>query len=281
MAAPSNTVRVPSPTNNEASFFTYLREVLLGAATFSEEVPAANASEAAHLLEEFPVVGTVCKTFLAFEQLVETARSNKDDLATLRELCCVVVAGVLDKRSDRSGLSKRFEALEKHVNKAEEVAQLCNSSGRVKRKVLARRICEDIVSVMNNVVEFCAANNVAISNDTNAKVVKLGMALDDKIEAMQRLTITQADHEAEEKAMENLRRAVETKDEVSLNLQAGRCSGQEASATMQTELETRPPCGQRSRATPCSNSGWAPTRQGGRWRPRNCIDERSRFRNIS
>lgn len=49
------------------------------------------------------------------------------------------------------------------------------------------------------------------------------MALDDKIEAMQRLTITQADHEAEEKEMEDLRRAVETKDEVSLNLKVSMC----------------------------------------------------------
>ncbi|CAM9716099.1 unnamed protein product [Ectocarpus sp. 6 AP-2014] len=237
MAAPSNTVPVPSQTNSEVSFFAYLREVLSGAATSSEEVPVAVASEAAHLVEEFPVVGIVCKTLLAFEQLAETARSNKVDLATLRELCCVVVTEVLDKRSDRSGLSKGFEALEKHVNKAEEVALLCNNGGRLKRQVLARRICEDIVSVMNDVVEFCAANNVAISNETHAKVVKLGVALDDKIEATQRLTMTQADHEAEEKEMEDLRRAVETKDEVSLNLEAGRCSGQEASATMQTELE--------------------------------------------
>ncbi|CAN0482091.1 unnamed protein product, partial [Ectocarpus sp. 12 AP-2014] len=237
MAAPSNTVPVPPPTNNEVSFFAYLREVLSGAATLSEEVPVAVASEAAHLVEEFPVVGIVCKTFLAFEKLAETARSNQDDLATLRELCCVVVTEVLDKRSDRLGLSKGFVALEKHVNKAEEVAQLCNNGGRLKRQVLARRICEDIVSVMNDVVEFCAANNVAITNDTHAKVVKLAMTLDDKIEAMQRLTATQPDHEAGEKEMEDLRRAVETKDEVSLNLKAGRCSGQEASATRQTELE--------------------------------------------
>ncbi|CAN0107958.1 unnamed protein product [Ectocarpus fasciculatus] len=236
MAAPSNTVSVPAQTNNEVSFFAYLRNVLSGAVTLSHEVPVAVASEAAHLVEEFPVVGIVCKTFLSFEQLVDTARSNKDDLATLRELCGVVVTGVLDKRSDRSGLSKGFVALEKHMNKAEEVAQLCNGEP-LKRNVLARRICEEIVSVRNDVVEFCAGNDVVITNDTHAKVVKLGVTLDGKIEAMQRLTTTQADCEAEEKEMEDLRRAVETKDENSLNLKAAPCSGREASATMQTELE--------------------------------------------
>lgn len=51
-----------------------------------------------------------------------------------------------------------------------------------------------------------------------AKVVKLGVDLDGKIEAMQRLTITQADHEAMRKEVEDLRRLIETNDEASLNL---------------------------------------------------------------
>lgn len=132
-----------------------------------QEAPQAVALEAAYLVQEVPVVGIVCKTFLAFEQFVETARSNKEDLATLRDLCAVVITGVLDKRPDHSGLFKEgFVALEKHVKKAEEVAQLCNG-GRVKRLVLARRICKDIVSVRNNVLAFCTANDVVIANDVH------------------------------------------------------------------------------------------------------------------
>lgn len=162
-AAPSNLI-IPGSTNNEVSFFAYLREAVSGAATLLQEAPQAVALEAAYLVQEVPVVGIVCKTFLALEQFVETARRNKDDLATLRDLCGVVVAGVLDKRSDHAGLFEEgLVALEKHVKKAEEVAQLCNG-GRVKQLVLARRICKDIISVRNDVLAFCTANDVVITN---------------------------------------------------------------------------------------------------------------------
>ncbi|CAN0537477.1 unnamed protein product [Ectocarpus sp. 12 AP-2014] len=109
---------VPAPTTNEVSFFAYLREVVSGVATVLQEAPQAVALEAAYLVQEVPVVGIVCKTFLSLEQFVEMARSNKEDLATLRDLCAVVITGVLDKRSEQSGLFKDgFLALEKHVKK--------------------------------------------------------------------------------------------------------------------------------------------------------------------
>ncbi|CAM9827100.1 unnamed protein product [Ectocarpus sp. 4 AP-2014] len=54
---------------------------------------------------------------------------------------------------------------------------------------------------------------------------------------MQRLEITQADHEAMRKEAEDLRRVVETKDEASLNLKAELFSSREALAAMQAELE--------------------------------------------
>lgn len=94
MAAPSSTVPTavatrPSPTNADVGVLTYVEEVVVGAAT---------------LLQQVPVVGDVCATFLSFQQLAETAKSNTEDLEVLRDLCDVVIKGVLDKRSDRSGL---------------------------------------------------------------------------------------------------------------------------------------------------------------------------------
>lgn len=124
-------------------------------------------SGAATLLQEVPIVGSVCKTSLSFEQLVETAKNNKAELGILCELCDVVIKGVLDKRSDRSGLFKGFVTLEKHVGKAERVARLCNGVGiqAIKRFVLARKICRDIASVRKNVLDFSTANNLVLTND--------------------------------------------------------------------------------------------------------------------
>lgn len=164
MAAPSSTV--PSPPEDKVSFFSYVREVLSGTATLVQDAPLAVTAEAAGLMQEIPVVGLACKTFLAFEQLVDTARSNKEDLATLRDLCEVVIEGVLDKRSDRSSLlNDRFAKLEEHVNKAKEVAKLCN--GRAKQFFLARKICKDIAAVRNDVLAFCAANNLDLANEVH------------------------------------------------------------------------------------------------------------------
>lgn len=130
MAAPSSTV--PCPTNAGVDVLTYVEEVVVGAAM---------------LLQQAPVVGDVCAMFLSFQQLVETAKSNTEDLEVLRDLCDVVIKGVLDKRSDRSGLLKGFAALEKHVKKAEEVSKLCNGAGirdTIRRCLLARKISGDI-----------------------------------------------------------------------------------------------------------------------------------------
>lgn len=174
MAAPSSTVPAASPTNSDVSFFTYVREVVVGTATVMQDAPLAVMTEAAHLVEEVPFVGIVCKTFLAFEQLVDTARSNKDDLGVLLELVEVVVEGVLDRRSDRSGLFAGFRALETHVKKAEEVAKLCNGNrvrDKVKQAVLARKICKDIAAVKDSVESFCAANNLVLGNDLHVSIV--------------------------------------------------------------------------------------------------------------
>lgn len=165
MAAPSSTVPAATATKNQVSLFTYLREVVSETASLLQEVPVAVTSEAAYVLQDVPIVSIVFKTFLSLEQLVETASSNKDDLANLSELIEVVIEGLLDKRSDRSGLFKGFTALEKHVHKAKEVANLCN--GRVRRVILSRKICKDIISVRNDILGFCTATNLVITHDTH------------------------------------------------------------------------------------------------------------------
>lgn len=177
MAAPSSTVLPAAATgptleNIKVSFFSSVREVV--SATVLQGVPVvAVESEAAGLVQEVPVVGIVCKTFLSFEQLVETATSNKDDLAVLRELCDVTIRGVLDKRSDRSDLIQGLSALENHVQKAEDVAKLCNvRSKELRRFVLARSICEDIASARNDVISFCKANALVLANDTHVSTLE-------------------------------------------------------------------------------------------------------------
>lgn len=86
MAAPFNTVPAaatgPCPTNADIGVLTYVEEAVVGAAT---------------LLQQAPVVGDVCATFLSMNWSPQPG-ANKGDL------CDVVIKGVLDKRSDRSGL---------------------------------------------------------------------------------------------------------------------------------------------------------------------------------
>lgn len=51
---------------------------------------------AASLLEEVPVAGDVCVTFLAFEELVGTAKGNKEEFSVIRLLLCdVAIKSVL------------------------------------------------------------------------------------------------------------------------------------------------------------------------------------------
>ncbi len=168
MAAPSSTVPPHAGTgsgqaNTDVSFFTYIREVVSETATLLQEAPVAVTSEAAGLVQEVPIVGIVCKTFLSLEQLVETAKGNKDELAVLLELCGVVIEGLLDKRADRSGLFKGFKALEKCVSSAKAVAKRCN--GLVKPFILARKICKEIASVRSDLLAFCTMNDLVLTND--------------------------------------------------------------------------------------------------------------------
>lgn len=169
IVAPASTVPT-RPPEDKISFWTYLREVASGTAALAQDAPLAVTAEAALLMQEVPVVGLACKTFLAFEQLVDTAQSNKKDFATLRGLCKVVFEGVLDKRSGAPGLLEEgFTKLNEHVGRAEQVAKLCN--GRVNQFVLARKICKDIAAVRNDVLAFCTANNLVLASDVYVSIL--------------------------------------------------------------------------------------------------------------
>lgn len=131
---------------------TYVEEIVVGAAT---------------LLQAVPVVGEVCATFLAFTSLVGTARSNKGNLRKLQHLCDIVIEGVLRKRSGRwKLLDEGFADLREQVKKAEDVAKLCNGvrlKEKLKRTLLAVKICGDIASVTVHLVNLATVHNLVVS----------------------------------------------------------------------------------------------------------------------
>ena len=183
MAAPSSTAVAaaapgPSSHNADVGVLRYLREVLAGGATVLQDAPVAIASEAAGLMQEVPIVGIVCKIYLTVEQLVDTARSNKDDLAKLKVLCDGTIRLVLKNRTRRPGfLEEEFGTLEPIVRKAEELVKSCNGDrccDKMKRVVLARKISKDIAAVKNDIMVFCQVINFAfadaaldVGDDTN------------------------------------------------------------------------------------------------------------------
>eukprot|EP00752_Nemacystus_decipiens_P017158 g15372.t1 len=193
MAAPSSTVpgsaasnSGPNPTTTYADALKYAKEVVAEAATLLQEMPA----------EVVPIVGNVCKTFLAFKQLVEKAESNEGALSTLLQMCDVVVKDVLDARTDRPGFPKSgFTQLGEHVRKAEEVAKLCNGvrkRDRAKRFVLARKISKDIADIREDILAYCALYNIAVAVDTHATVRQVNKKL---LEVDKKLMIIQANDE--------------------------------------------------------------------------------------
>lgn len=141
-----------------ANVFAFIREFTAGAAT---------------LLQEIPAVGIACKTYLAFEDLVQTATSNKLELGVLQELCGLVLKRYVKRCTDnkqrehRGGLRDELVALENHIKSAEDVAGLCNGKGlkRLRHLTLCRKICNEITSVRKNVLEFCTVNNLVLTNE--------------------------------------------------------------------------------------------------------------------
>lgn len=164
MAAPLSTVpsaRPKSATDPEVGVLAYVQEAVVGAAT---------------LLQAAPVVGDVCATLLAFGQLVDTAKSNKEELAVLRKLCDVIIKGFLKRSSGLPEEAKQgFQDLKDHVVKAETVARLCGRGGI--KFVLARKICKDIAAVRKNVVDFSVAYNLVLTNAVHASTRLAGVTV--------------------------------------------------------------------------------------------------------
>ncbi|CAM9684496.1 unnamed protein product, partial [Ectocarpus fasciculatus] len=222
MAAPVSTV--PNDASNpEVGVLAYVQEVAVGAVT---------------LLQAAPVVGDVCATLLAFGQLVDEARSNKEELAVLRKLCDVVIKGFL-KRS--SGLPAEaahgFEDLKEHVAKAETVAKLCSKGGT--KFVLARKICKDIAAIRKNVLDFSVAYNLVLTNAVHAELAKLTTMLADK---EKELKVTQKDLETQKDEVMRMTTELESRDGASLDLEYRRIQvelheGKEVLATMKKEIE--------------------------------------------
>lgn len=153
MAAPSHTV----VKARAARALIYAQEVLGTAAKLFGAVPGAEA---------------VCATYLAFEELVETAKSNKEDLAVLRELCDVVIKSFLRERCSENyspEIEQSFQSLERYMEGAREIAQECN--GRVNRIALSRKISKDIAAVRKNVLDFSVMISVALAHDLHVSFV--------------------------------------------------------------------------------------------------------------
>ncbi|CAN0014526.1 unnamed protein product, partial [Ectocarpus sp. 6 AP-2014] len=144
-----------APEDSGVSVLTYIREFAAGAAT---------------LLQEIPAVGIACKTYLAFEDLVQTATSNKLELAVLGELIDLILQRYVKRWAEREHQGRLREeviALEKHLKSAEGVAGLCNGRGlkRLKQLALCRRICNEIESVRKKVLHFCTINNLVLTSE--------------------------------------------------------------------------------------------------------------------
>ena len=139
----------PDLGSSKVSVSTYVRETATTVCTFFEEAPA---------------VGAVCKTLLAVEKLVSTAKVNKDELEVLLELCDVVTRGFLDRCTEPCVPLERVSSLRRHVDSAKRVTALCNK-GRFARFALGRKISRNITSVKTNVVNFATVNNLALSGD--------------------------------------------------------------------------------------------------------------------
>lgn len=79
------------------------------------------------------------------------------------------IKGVLEGYSERSGvLQEIFRKLDKHVERAKEIAQLCN--GSLEQFVLSRKISRDIATVKKNVLDLSITNRIVMSQDLHVSV---------------------------------------------------------------------------------------------------------------
>ena len=127
----------------------------------------------AGLLQGFPVVGAVCQIFLSFSDVVETAKSNKDDLTELQELCDLVIKGVLQQRWEQKtgdDLRDGFENLRVNIERAHAIATKCRGNA-VKQFLFSRRTSKDIAAIRKSVMGLCTANTLALSASMHVSLV--------------------------------------------------------------------------------------------------------------
>eukprot|EP00903_Cladosiphon_okamuranus_P011386 g10730.t1 len=126
---------------------------------------------AATLIQEVPVVGAVFAAFLTLKELVEKAKSNKEDLASLLDLCNVVIKRVLRERAEGE-LEKDFRTLEKHLMEAKQVAQRCGDGPRnhlLHRLFLGSVISRRMAAVEKTLLDFSVTMRVDLSPDLDAE----------------------------------------------------------------------------------------------------------------
>ncbi|CAM9708667.1 unnamed protein product [Scytosiphon promiscuus] len=215
-----------SKTASGVGVETYLEEVMVGAAT---------------LLQAVPVVGEVCTSFLSFTALVSTARTNKDNLRTLQSLCDTIIEEVLIKQADRLGLlTKGFVSLREEVKKAEEVAKLCNGARlkeKIKRIVLAGKICGDIASITERIANFATVNNFALTIKLCANFESLGAASADFKSAQDKLEAAGNQVALQTKELAEREKNLDARGQASPDLKEALRRSKEALAASERDLE--------------------------------------------
>lgn len=111
-----------------------------------------------------PALGTVCKTLVRVDQLVLTAKCKTDQLALLLGHFDAVTRGVLDRWFDHAvSDDSALQTLQKLARRAKAAAVLCNK-GRSARLILGPKLSSDIADVRAAIIDFAAANNLAITD---------------------------------------------------------------------------------------------------------------------
>lgn len=117
------------------------------AAMLARDIGSA-VSGALDLCRDFPVIAPVLKTLSAIRGNVDAARSNADELLSLRDRCTYLTACVVVKwRCNGSSGFIDLSLLGECVDRAESLARQCGHRGRIHRFLLAGRDQSSIAAV--------------------------------------------------------------------------------------------------------------------------------------
>ena len=144
MAAPTCTATNPDPAKISADRLSeQVREVASGSSILAQEIPGARV---------------LCQGLLSMTSLVDTAQGNKEELTCLLMLCDVATTKVLEDHYCRepSVLLKDLALLKKCIERAKEVAVLCNKKGLLSMLMIRKRkkIRRDIAAVEAELVSL-------------------------------------------------------------------------------------------------------------------------------